>query len=130
MPTGRKGIDIMKNIKIIKAKYIVESDRRKGKAVMCLDTGEVFTSAKECADMKHLSYVSFTQILNKGKVAKDGHLYCYVADMAYYADAIQDRIYRKAKMEYDAMKLQLAEIEHKKAKLCAEMGKFENIKED
>lgn len=35
----------MKNITIIKAKYIVESDRRKGKAVMCLDTGEVFTSA-------------------------------------------------------------------------------------
>lgn len=28
------------------------------------------------------------------------------------------------------MKLQLAEIEHKKAKLCAEMGKFKNIKED
>ena len=120
----------MKNIKIIKAKYIVESDRRKGKAVMNLDTGEVFTSAKECADAKHMPYHTFAYKLRAGKPAVDGHLYCYVADMACYADAIQDRIYRKAKMEYDAMKLQLAEIEHKKAKLCAEMGKFENIKED
>lgn len=50
----------MKNIKIIKAKYIVESDRRKGKAVICLDTGEVYTSAKECADLMHFSYVYFT----------------------------------------------------------------------
>ena len=120
----------MKNIKMIKAKYIVESDRRRGKAVMNLDTGEVFTSAKECADAKHMPYHNFAYKLRDGKPAVDGHLYCYVADMAYYADAIQDRIYRKAKMEYDAMKLQLAEIEHKKAKLCAEMGKFENIKED
>lgn len=120
----------MKNIKIIKAKYIVESDRRKGKAVMNLDTGEVFTSAKECADLKHMPYANFHVKLRDGKPAVDGHLYCYVADMSYYADAIQDRIYAKAKMEYDVMKLQLAEIERKKAKLCAEMGKFKNIKED
>lgn len=120
----------MKNIKIIKAKYIVDSDRRKGKAVMNLDTGEVFTSAKECADLNHMPYANFHVKLRDGKPAVDGHLYCYVADMSYYADAIQDRIYAKAKMEHDAMKLQLVEIEHKKAKLCAEMGKFKNIKED
>lgn len=120
----------MKNIKIIKAKYIVESDRRKGKAVMNLDTGEVFTSAKECADLKHMPYANFVYKLRDGKPAVDGHLYCYVADMAYYANVIQDRIYRKAKMEYDAMKLQLAEIEHKRAKLCADIGRFENINDD
>lgn len=120
----------MKNIKIIKAKYIVESNRRKGKAVMNLDTGEVFTSAKECADAKHMPYGNFAYKLRDGKTAVDGHLYCYVADMAYYADAIQDRIYAKAKMEYDAAKLQLAEIEYKKAKLCADISKFESIKED
>lgn len=120
----------MKNIKIIKAKYIVESNRRKGKAVMCLDTGEVFTSAKECADVKHFPYGNFAYKLRDGKIAIDGHLYCYVADMAYYADAIQDRIYAKAKMEYDAAKLQLAEIEYKKAKLCADISKFESIKEN
>ena len=120
----------MKNIKIIKAKYIVESDRRKGKAVMCLDTGEVFTSAKECADVKHFPYANFHVKLRDGKPSVDGHLYCYVADMSYYADAIQSRIYAKAKMEYDAMKLQLAEIECKRAKLCADIGRFENIKGD
>lgn len=98
----------MKNIKIIKAKYIVESDRRKGKAVMCLDTGEVFTSAKECADAKHMPYANFAYKLRDGKPAVDGKLYCYVADMSYYAGEIQDRIYKKAKMEYDAAKLTLA----------------------
>ena len=36
--------------------------------------------------------------------------------MAYYADAIQSRIYAKAKMEYDAAMLQLAEIEREEAK--------------
>lgn len=119
----------MKNIKIIKAKYIVESDRRKGKAVICLDTGEVYTSAKECAELMHFSYVYFTQLLNKGKVANDGHLYCYVADMAYYADAIQSRICERNKvmkmqMKYDAMKLRLAEIELERAKLINDMGEF------
>lgn len=119
----------MKNIKIIKAKYIVESDRRKGKAVICLDTGEVYTSAKECADLMHFSYVYFTQLLNKGRIAKDGHLYCYVADMAYYADAIQSRICERNKvmkmqMKYDAMKLRLAEIELERTKLINDMGEF------
>lgn len=119
----------MKNIKIIKAKYIVESDRRKGKAVMCLDTGEVFTSAKECADIRHFPYANFAYKLRDGKPAIDGMLYCYVADMAYYADAIQDRICAKNQMKYDALKLKVAEMEHERSKLIAEMGKFKNIKE-
>ena len=98
----------MKNITIIKAKYIVESDRRKGKAVFDLDTGEAFTSAKECADVRGFCYVYFTQILIKGKVAKDGHLYCYVENMAYYANAIQSRLCARLQEEYDAAVLQVA----------------------
>ena len=120
----------MKNIKIIKAKYIVESDRRKGKAVMCLDTGEVFTSARECADMKRFPYANFAYKLRDGKPAIDGHLYCYVADMAYYADAIQSRICAREQVRYDAMKLRLAEIKHEENKLLSEIGQFKNIKED
>lgn len=119
----------MKNIKIIKAKYIVESDRRKGKAVMNLDTGEVFTSAKECADMKHFPYANFVYKLRDGKTAVDGHLYCYVEDMSYYANAIQSRIYAKAKMEYDAAVLQLAEIEHKKTVAKAKVDKLKMVVE-
>ena len=119
----------MKNITIIEAKYIVESDRRKGKAVMNLDTGEVFTSAKECADMKRFPYANFAYKLRDGKPAVDGHLYCYVEDMAYYADAIQSRIYAKAKMEYDAAVLQLAEIEHKKTVAKAKVDKLKMIVE-
>lgn len=119
----------MKNITIIKAKYIVESDRRKGKAVMCLDTGEVFTSAKECADKKHMPYDNFAYKLRDGKIAVDGKLYCYVEDMSYYADAIQSRIYAKAKMEYDAAVLQLAEIERKKTVAKAKVDKLKMIVE-
>lgn len=112
----------MKNITIIKAKYIVESDRRKGKAVMCLDTGEVFTSAKECADMKHFSYATFAYKLREGKVAVDGHLYCYVEDMAYYADAIQSRIRANAKIKYEAelLKYTAAKAELEKLKMIVE----------
>lgn len=112
----------MKNIKIIKAKYIVESDRRKGKAVMCLDTGEVFTSAKECADMKHFPYVNFVYKLRDGKPAVDGHLYCYVADMSYYADAIQSRIRANAKIKYEAelLKYTAAKAELEKLKMIVE----------
>lgn len=110
MPIGRKGI-IMKNIKIVRAKYVVESDRRKGKAVMCLDTPEAFTSAKECADTKNFKYANFTRCLNNGLPAEDGKLYCYIADMPYYADAIQSRIYTKAKAEYESAKQTLAKYE-------------------
>ena len=101
----------MKNIKIVRAKYIVESPRRKGKAVMCLDTSEAFTSAKECSDTKNFKYANFTRCLNHGLPAEDGKLYCYVADMAYYADAIQSRIYNKAKAEYESAKQTLAKYE-------------------
>lgn len=101
----------MKSIKIIKAKYIVDSeDYRHGKSVMCLDTGEVFTSAKECADIKKFPYGSFSAKLRDGKEAKDGKLYCYVSELPYYAGAIQHRIYAKAKLEYDAAKLTLASL--------------------
>ena len=101
----------MKNIKIIKARYVVDSNGYKhGKAVMCLDTGEVFTSAKECADVKHFPYINFCAKMRKGKEAVDGKLYCYVSEMPYYANAIQSRIYSKAKLEYDAAKLTLASL--------------------
>lgn len=101
----------MKKIKIIKARYIVDTKGyRHGKAVMCLDTGEVFTSAKECADVKQFPYANFNAKLRNGKEAVDGKLYCYVSELPYYANAIQSRIYSKAKLEYDAAKLTLANL--------------------
>lgn len=110
----------MKKINIIKAKYIVNSNGyKKGKAVMCLDTGEVFTSAKECADVKQFQYVKFTQQLNHTKESDDGKLYCYVSDMPYYANAIQNRIakqnkaaYNEAKRQYEAAKARMESLEN------------------
>lgn len=110
MAKGQKGF-IMKNIKIVRAKYTVDSSRRKGKAVMCLDTSEAFTSAKECADLKGFKYTNFVYALNHGTMASDGKLYCYVADMAYYAPEIQHRIYNKAKAEYDNAKMTMMKYE-------------------
>lgn len=102
----------MKKISITKAKYIVETKGyRKGKAVMCLDTGEVFTSAKEAADTRNFGYQAFIQQLRQNRESNDGRLYCFICDMGYYANAIQDRIsqqnvaaYAEAKRQYNAAK--------------------------
>lgn len=105
----------MKKVNIIKAKYIVDTDNyKKGKAVMCLDTGEVFTSAKEAADKKQFSYGAFVQQLRQNRESIDGKLYCFICDMGYYANAIQSRIaqqntaaYDEAKRQYDAAKARM-----------------------
>ncbi len=79
---------------------------------MCLDTGEVWTSAKECSDANNFKYNNFHYDLKTGKESPNGKLYCYVENMSYYADAIQARIYAKAKIEYDAAKLKMAAYKH------------------
>ena len=105
----------MKKISITKAKYVVETNGyRKGKAVMCLDTGEVFTSAKEAADANNFGYKAFVQQLRQNRESNDGKLYCFICDMGYYANAIQNRIsqqnvaaYMEAKHQYDAAKARM-----------------------
>lgn len=97
----------MKKINITKAKYVVDTNGyRKGKAVMCLDTGEVFTSAKEAADNREFSYSGFVQQLRQNRESDDGKLYCYVCDMSYYANAIQNRIAKQNTAAYDEAKRQ------------------------
>ena len=92
----------MKKINIVKAKYTVDTNGyKKGKAVMCLDTGEVFTSAKETADVKGFSYSAFVQQLRQNRESEDGKLYCYICDMGYYANAIQSRIARQNQAAYN-----------------------------
>ena len=111
----------MKNVKIVKAKYIVDSGRRHGKAVMCLDTGEVYTSAKEVCEKKDFNYQTFVTQLRQNRTSEDNKLYCYICDMGYYANAIQERIvaqnvavfneavkqYEEAKAHMDALKMKL-----------------------
>ena len=105
----------MKKVNIIKAKYVVDSNGyRKGKAVMCLDTGEVFTSAKEAATRNEFTYSAFVQQLRQNRESDNGKLYCYICDMGYYANAIQSRIaqqntaaYVEAKRQYDAAKARM-----------------------
>lgn len=101
----------MKNVKIVKAKYVVDSGRHHGKAVMCLDTGEVYTSAREAVEKNNFSYSAFVQQLRQNRVSADNKLYCYICDMGYYANAIQERIveqnvatFNEAVKQYEAAK--------------------------
>ena len=111
----------MKKINIVKAKYTVDTNGyRKGKAVICLDTGEVFTSAKETADAKGFKYGAFVQQLRQNRASNDNKLYCYICDLSYYANAIQDRIiqqntkaYEEAEYQYKSAKARMEALKQK-----------------
>lgn len=110
----------MKNVKIVKAKYVVDSGRRHGKAVMCLDTGEVYTSAKEVCDKHDFKYQAFVSQLRHNRVSADNKLYCYICDMGYYANAIQERIieqnvavFNEAVKQYEAAKAHMDMVKMK-----------------
>lgn len=110
----------MKNVKIVKAKYVVDSGRHHGKAVMCLDTGEVFTSAREVCENKEFNYNTFVSQLRQNRTSADDKLYCYICDMGYYANAIQDRIvaqnvatFNEAVKQYEAAKAHMDMVKMK-----------------
>lgn len=113
----------MKKISITKAKYVVDTNGyRKGKAVMCLDTGEVFTSAKEAADTKNFAYQAFVTQLRQNRASQDGKLYCFICDMGYYANAIQSRIAQQNNAAYLEAKRQHDEAEARMAALRQHMN--------
>ena len=111
----------MKKVNIVKAKYTVDTNGyKKGKAVMCLDTGEVFTSAREVSAVKEFSYSAFVQQLRQNRESSDGKLYCYICDMGYYANAIQSRIaqqnkaaYAEAQHQYEVAKARMEALKQK-----------------
>ena len=116
-----------KNVIVNRAKYDIIPDEKnihKGKAVLCISTGEVFKSAMEAANHYGINYHSLIhQISGKYKTCGGGknHMgngmkFCYVAEMGYKADDISASIIERkqhtvAKEDYDALLKRNEELE-------------------
>ena len=93
-----------KNIIATRAKYDIIPDNKdvhKGKAVMCITTGDIFKSAMEAANYYGISYKSLTaQIAGRSKTCGGGShnhsgkglKFCYISEMGYKADDISASI--------------------------------------
>lgn len=93
-----------KNIIATRAKYDIIPDNKdihKGKAVLCITTGELFKSAMEAANYYGISYKSLTaQIAGRSNTCGGGShnhsgkgmKFCYISEMGYKADDISASI--------------------------------------
>lgn len=93
-----------RDVIVSRAKYDItpeNKDIHKGKAVMCITTGEVFKSAREAANYYGIGYASLTnQIAGRQKTCGgaphnhtgNGKKSCYISEMGYNASAISASI--------------------------------------
>lgn len=93
-----------RNVIVSRAKYDItpeNKDIHKGKAVMCITTGEVFKSAREAANYYGIGYASLTnQIAGRQKTCGgaphnhtgNGKQFCYISEMGYNVAAISASI--------------------------------------
>lgn len=95
----------MKNVIVNRAKFDIMPDNmqvHKGKAVLCITTGEVFKSAKEATRHYSLNYSSLIRQLagkyetvggGAGRGEKENGLkFCYISEMGYKANDISHYI--------------------------------------
>lgn len=123
-----------RNVIVSRAKYDItpeNKDIRKGKAVMCITTGEVFKSAREAANYYGIGYASLTnQIAGRQKTCGgaphnhtgNGKQFCYISEMGYNAAAISASIIEMkrhgvSREDYDAAMMRNDELETEKAML-------------
>lgn len=108
-----------RNVIVSRAKYDIipeNKDIHKGKAVMCITTGEVFKSARDAANYYGISYESLLQqIAGKQKTCGGtphnhtgkGKQFCYISEMGYNADAISASI---IKMSTDIIEMKVHSV--------------------
>ena len=123
-----------RNVIVNREKYDItheNKDIRKGKAVMCITTGEVFKSAREAANYYGIGYASLTnQIAGRQKTCGgaphnhtgNGKQFCYISEMGYNAAAISASIIEMkrngvSREDYDAAMMRNDELETENAML-------------
>lgn len=123
-----------RNVIVNRAKYDIDPENKdihKGKAVMCITTGEVFKSAREAANYYGIGYASLTnQIAGRQKTCGgaphnhtgNGKQFCYISEMGYNAAAISASIIEMkrhgvSREDYDAAMMRNDELETEKAML-------------
>lgn len=123
-----------RNVIVSRAKYDIipeNKDIRKGKAVMCITTGEVFKSARDAANCYGISYASLlNQIAGRQKTCGgathnhtgNGKQFCYISEMGYNVAAISASIIEMkrngvSREDYDAVMMRNDELETEKAML-------------
>lgn len=90
------------------------------KPVICIDTGEVFTSATDAAEKAgvHLSVISACCI---GKIrTANGKRYCYLSKVTESLDAIFTRLRETSAVEADAKKWQAYQAEQEEKRKARE----------
>lgn len=123
-----------RNVIVNRAKYDIipeNKDIHKGKAVMCITTGEVFKSAREAANYYGIGYASLlNQIAGRQKTCGgsphnhtgNGKQFCYISEMGYNVAAISASIIEMkrngvSREDYDAAMMRNDELETEKAML-------------
>lgn len=123
-----------RNVIVNRAKYDIapeNKDIHKGKAVMCITTGEVFKSAREAANYYGIGYASLTnQIAGRQKTCGgaphnhtgNGKQFCYISEMGYNVAAISASIIEMkrngvSREDYDAAMMRNDKLETEKAML-------------
>lgn len=93
---------------------------KNAKAVICIDTGEIFTSAIDAADYMgvHYSAISST-CLGKMKTCKGMH-FCYLSSALENLEAVVTRLREASAMEKDARKWREQEEAKEAARLAKE----------
>jgi hypothetical protein len=123
-----------RNVIVSRAKYDIDPENKdihKGKAVMCITTGEVFKSAREAANYYGIGYASLTnQIAGRQKTCGgaphnhtgNGKQFCYISEMGYNVAAISASIIEMkrngvSREDYDAAMMRNDELETEKTML-------------